>query len=414
MIKKDEQATVQRLLSAVRKSTRGMLREIRHTLRPEPTMLLNFKEFCANECSKRALVSYLVSPLLPPFGLRDRTIFSNLGIAQRIPQILNELGYVVDIIQYDLQGWNISGRYDLFIGHGGINFEEIRRQLSDDTTSIYFSTGIYWKEMNIREAKRLYDLALRRGHLLDPDRTIKRDEEFANRTADGIICLGNHATVNTYRDFPLVIGIKNATYPVTWSGWREKDYDKGRSHFLFFSGSGNIHKGLDLLLEVFGKMDLHLHICQAIDPHFGQVYQHELTNLPNIHGHGHLPMRSSQFFSLASLCNWVISATCAEGQPGSIIECMGYGLIPILPESANINLGEFGIELGDCSVNTIRKTVLEASKMPVPECRQRSRIVMTTVQKDYSPENFNNNFKSGVQKIVTETKERHPSRGHNN
>jgi hypothetical protein len=281
-----------------------------------------------------------------------------------------------------------------------VNTEDILCQLPKDAVRIYFSTGIYWKEMNIREAKRLYDLALRRGYLLPPDRMIRHSEENATRASDGIICLGNTSATNTYHDFPLVIGINNATYPVTWSVWKTKDFEKGRRHFLFFSGGGNVHKGLDLLLEAFVGTDLHLHVCQTIDADFASAYRHELRECPNIHLYGPVTMRSSQFESLAHLCSWVISATCAEGQPGAIIECMGYGLIPILPENANINLEDFGVCLRECTIENIREAALQSAVMSIFECKQKSQLTYATARSKYTPERFNSTLKAAVQQIV--------------
>ncbi len=373
--------------------------------RPQPEaadrrFLAGFKEFCVGAPSHRALVSYLVDPLLPPPEQRDRTMFSNRGIAQQIPQALNELGYVVDIVQWDDLTWQPTDRYDLFVGHGGVNYERIAHKLIPDTVRIYFSTGIYWKESNVREAQRLNDLTVRRGHLLQPDRCIRQSEEYANRAANGIICLGNQEAIKTYRHFPLVLGINNGVYPVTWNGWKDKDYQEGRQHFLFFSGGGNIHKGLDLLLEAFTGTQLHLYVCQNIEPGFGDVYRYELTECPNIHTYGQIPMRSPSFEALAMQCNWVISATCAEGQPGATLECMGYGLIPILPPSANIDLGGFGLLLPDCNVGTIRATVLNAAQTPIDECRRRSLLTRDAICHEYSPERFNRNFKQAVRQIA--------------
>lgn len=127
--------------------------------------------------NKSALISYLPKPLIPQKSKRDRTRFSNLGIAQYIPRALNELGYIVDIISYDDMAFFPKKNYDLFIGHGGINFEKLSKSLPEKTVQIYFSTGVYWKEFNIKEAKRLYDLAKRRGFLLKPDRSINHSEE---------------------------------------------------------------------------------------------------------------------------------------------------------------------------------------------------------------------------------------------
>jgi hypothetical protein len=91
--------------------------------------------------SKRALVSYLTKPfrLLPndPLNL----LFSNIGIARSIVQVLDDLGYIVDIVEWKDTKFIPDRHYDLFIGHGGHNFERITRNLSLRTIKIHFSSG---------------------------------------------------------------------------------------------------------------------------------------------------------------------------------------------------------------------------------------------------------------------------------
>ena len=302
-------------------------------------VIMGYDEFCSGKTQQRALLSYLVMPLLPPSAFRDHIKFSNRGIAQEIPRVLNELGYKVDIINFNNTSWLPKRCYEIFIGHGGINFERLSSHLPEPTRRICFSTGIYWMEFNFRLAKRFYDIALRRGYLLQPKRFVAYSEEYANEKADGIICLGNQEALKSYGKFRKVIAISNAVYPVNRESNRNKDYDAGRKHFLFFSGRGNVLKGLDLVLEAFVQSELHLHICQHMEPDFLKLYCNELTRRSNIHVHGFVRMRSPCFQKLAKQCNWVISASCAEGQPGAILECMGYGLIPILSDSNNIDLG---------------------------------------------------------------------------
>jgi glycosyltransferase involved in cell wall biosynthesis len=392
-------------------SVKALLPEnVKNILRPAsgkpqktpPARLFGFKEFCPTLPAQKALVSYLVTPLLPASKKRDQMVFSNLGIAQYIPRALNELGYEVDVVPWDDMEWLPQQHYDIYVGHGGINFEHISRSLPKETVQIYFSTGIYWREFNIREARRIYNLALRRGYLLTPDRAIKFSEEFANQTAAGIICLGNQNAIESYGQFPLVIGINNAVYNIDFTGLADKDFNCGRQHFLFFSGGGNIHKGLDLLLEAFAGTDLHLHICQTLDPAFAKIYKDELTRNTNIHIYGTIPMRSTAYEALVTQCNWVISATCAEGQPGATLECMGYGLIPVLSSSDNIDLEDFGIFLPLDNIDEIRKVILHAAKMDTDECEKRAILTAAAIREKYSPEKFNINFKNAVQKIVSQ------------
>jgi glycosyltransferase involved in cell wall biosynthesis len=317
------------------------------------------------------------------------------------------MGYVVDIVNYDNLSWLPQRSYDVFIGHAGINFERICNRLAGSTVRIYYSTGIYWREANRREAQRLYDLAERRGFVLPPDRAITHSEEGANRAADGIIHLGNAEASRTFKGFPVVYAVNNCSTQVQWDGTLKKDYRPGLKNFLFFSGSGNVHKGLDLLLEAFAQTDLHLHICQGLEPSFRAVYRFELESCPNIHFHGRIPMRSPKFRELAASCNWVISATCAEGQPGAVIECMSHGLLPVLPDSANIDLDNWGLRLPDCGVISIQNTALQLSKMSDDECRNRAEAMLATVAVQYSSDAFRSAFKQAVTSIVITTGSSH-------
>jgi glycosyltransferase involved in cell wall biosynthesis len=359
-----------------------------------------FDKFCTSKPNKRALLSYLVHPFLPPMQFWEKVLFSNRGMAIQMVRALNELGYVIDIVDFENMSWKPKHNYDLFIGHGGRNFKHLIENNLSSKKKIYFSTGPYWKFLNINEAKRFYEFTLKTGYILPPDRYVRFEEEYANREADGIICLGNKNILKTYPKFNNVININNGHFLTIKKKIEEKDFDSGRKHFLFFSGRGNIHKGLDLLIDVFKNTDLHLHICQWIEPAFESIYRESMYNEKNIHVEGFVKMRSEKFNKLVDKCNWVILPTCAEGQPGSVIECMAYGLIPILPEFANIDLGDYGIQIDHLDTATISNVIANVSKMDVNECLNRAIKTRDITAEKYSVENFKDNFKEAIQRII--------------
>jgi glycosyltransferase involved in cell wall biosynthesis len=362
-------------------------------------VILDYDEFVQSGSGKRALVSYLVHPLSVPPAFREQKQFSNKGIAQAICRSLNELGYTVDIVDFQNDTWLPSRQYQLFIGHGGINFQRIAEKLSKDTVSIYFATGVYWREFNLKEANRFYHLTLRRGVILPADRYTSPGEEIANRLSDGIICLGNENAAASYAGFPRVRNINNAAYPLQTTPAAGKSEQAGK-HFLFFSGRGNVHKGLDLLLECFAGTDLHLHVCQHLEEDFSRVYADELNNHPNIHNEGFVTMRSAEFERLASICSWVILPSCAEGQPGSVLECMSYGLVPILSKECNIDLEDWGLTIPQLDPESLSSVIEAASGLSAEDCRLRSAKAREAVQKHYTPDSFRANFKKSVQDIV--------------
>jgi hypothetical protein len=374
--------------------------------RENKRIINNYHEFLSHRDNnsrdvspKSALLSYLVTPILPKPEKRDASTFSNAGIAQYIPRALNELGYSVDIVNYDNKRFAPEKKYDLFIGHAGINFESIAQKLDPDCVKIYFSTGTYWKSWNQMEKDRLDDLKRRKGIQLPVDRIIENDEEYANSVSDGIICLGNEVAKKTYQKFPLVINLNNAVFPDSYSPIG-KNFNASRNNFLFFNGGGNVHKGLDLLLDAFSHLDQHLYVRQEIEPAFFNIYKKELTEYSNIHVIKYLKKPSREFFSLMDNCNFIISPTCAEGQPGSVIECMAHGLIPILSKEANIDTKDFGITLQENSVDELISTIKAVSQKSPEWCRIQSDLTIREIQNNYLPKHFLNNMKKAIQTIV--------------
>lgn len=344
----------------------------------------------------RALLSYLVVPLVFPFRRVGLSQFSNRGMARELPRALNELGLRVDIVDFRNQTWVPTRPYDLFIGHGGFNFARLRQAAGPSVPSICFATGIYWRDFNSNVTHRSHELAVRRGYFLAPERFCDSSEEEACQAADLIVCLGNATAAQTYARFGTVQALDNATYPVDWEVLRGKDHAESRRHFLFFSGPGNLHKGLDRLLESFAASGLHLYVCQDIEPRFAQLYRHELSQTNTIQSCGVIPARSRQFMELVRKCAWVILPTCAEGQPGSVIECMAHGLIPILPAAANIDLDGFGLLLPDCEPETISRVTEQAANMGVCEVQARSEGSQRAAATRYSVERFREAFKAAV------------------
>lgn len=360
----------------------------------------NYTEYCDTRPWRRALLSYLVIPLIPPPFLRDNVRFSNRGIAQQIPRALNELGYSVDILNYDNTQWRPKRPYDLFIGHGNVNFHNLLGYFSPKPVCIYFSTGMYWDVHNRNERERFAELETRTGHRLPLDRWITESEESAIMNSHGIITLGNGHSLQYPNTAPSVVPIPNAAYPSTWTGWQHRDLESAKRHFLFYSGRGTIHKGLDILVEAFRGTPLHLHVCQEIDDGFLRLYRTLLIESKNIHLHGWIPMRSPEFYRIAKLSNWVISASCSEGSQGSVIECMAHGMAPVLTDTCTIDIEDCGLRIGTANPDTIRMVISDASQLPANECYRRAEATVRLVRQRHTPETFRDAFKAATLRII--------------
>ncbi len=252
------------------------------------------------------------------------------------------MGYLVDAIDYRDQKFHPSKKYHLFIGHGGVNYSGIASHLDINVPKIYFATGSYWKYHNSQEEARFFDLEKRRGCTLKRDRLILYKEEEALLLADGIIAIGNQHTRDTYSKFTKVHMIDGTSLSDDQFDWDSRDFENCSSNFLFFASGGNVHKGLDLVLEAFNGLEQNLWVAAPLEKEFSKTYSKELRMQQNIHYIGWLQPRSHPFYQLMKTCGFCILPSCSEGQSQSVIEAMNFGVIPIVSIMAGVDVDDFG------------------------------------------------------------------------
>lgn len=374
---------------------------VRRYLWPRREVLRDMVTVGATKTAKRALLSYIVFPFFIPED--DPRYFNHINIwhARAIVHVLNKMGYAVDVIDYHDQGELPRQDYHLFIGHGGINFERICRDLPQTTPKIYFTTGSYWRFHNQQEEQRFAALEQRRGLRLPYDRYISRSEENALRLATGIIGIGNSATRQTYTDFDRVTMLDGTALFDDYLDWCPKDFTDSRQHFLFFSGPGNVHKGLDLLLEAFSDLPQHLWISTRLDARFTRMYTRELNRLENIHLLGWVRPRSLPFYQMMHRCAFIILPSCSEGQSQSAVEGINQGLIPLVSRQAGLDVGGFGAFIEPVMVDSIRSVVHTAAAYSPERCCEFSSKGRKAAQTIFSEQAFMRNFQKALEDLLS-------------
>jgi glycosyltransferase involved in cell wall biosynthesis len=319
--------------------------------------IIGYKQYLDKSASKKALVSYLVQPVIEALSGIDTALFSNSGAGRTIPKVLNEMGYEVDVINWDDTS-PVEGEYDLVIYHGGKNFNQIKKLKTSKNKLVYYSTGSYWQFHNKEEKKRLEYFVKRHGQRLGLDREIKYSEEEANIKADAIIVLGNANTAKTYSKFKNVYNIEGASMPIAKPRLISKPLGD-KLGFLFLSGPGNLHKGLDIVLDAWQKLptNYELHIITYLEDDFTKFYHKELYATSNIHTYGYVPQRSKEFYKIINQCQYSILLSCSEGSPGSVIESMCQGLIPIISKASHISVPEEGIVVDPVDVDNFVRII---------------------------------------------------------
>jgi glycosyltransferase involved in cell wall biosynthesis len=210
------------------------------------------------------------------------------------------------------------------------------------------------------------------------------------RKFDAVVCIGNRVTASTFDGHHSRVYACNG-HASPEIRYVDKDFDEARNHFLYLASWGQVHRGLDLLLEAFVSMPrVHLHVCGPFrkEKDFVRCYRRELFQTPNVHPVGWVSVSGPDFSDLCGKSAFVILPSCAEGQSGSVIACMHAGLIPIVSEGCGLDTDDFGIPIERCDVETVRRTVADAAARPAEWCRRQSLKALHAAREDYSQEAF--------------------------
>lgn len=352
------------------------------------------------------LISYMKdSALLKDDDVRLK-YHTNRWENREIARIFYELGYNVDCIDFNCSFYPRK-KYDIMFALCG-RFDEFKNCLNPAALKILYLTGSYGPYNNEREKERLEYLQQRKGIKLGLEREIEADEDGRISAVDVCLLVGNEHTLKTYpKRFQNKINLINLTGSLLSKVKTPSEYYPKEKEFLWMGGAGPVHKGLDLLLDIFAKHpEWTLNVMSKINPksQFFKLYKKELTQLPNIHFHG-LVMPSSELFEkVVSRCFAYISPSCAEGTSTATITAMSVGLYPIISYDNGFTLPKgCGTYLDKCSLEEIETAIDELWHKDKSEvCEQISKVHQMTL-KNFSRENFHQN----MSKLLSEEIQRH-------
>ncbi|WP_255196509.1 hypothetical protein [Halorarius litoreus] len=354
----------------------------------------------------RVLLSYILDPFFIPESSSLYFRHQNKWEAWAITQAFNELGYDVDLFQYDAVDRRPESyeNYDILFGMGP-NYERFSSRVDQNTHNIFYGTGRHWKFQNSSEIRRLDRLQKRRSIRLSPKRQIS--EISHERFTDAILAIGDEGTVQTYKNNTnvqyiesIMNSIPHIKAPISSRGSRVES----KSNFLWFGGSGLVHKGLDLVLDAFSPMDeCDLYVCGPIDSEneFKNAYHEELFNTDNIHTIGKVNVESKKFREICGKCSFLIFPSASEsGYPGSVAVSMRFGVIPVVPPQVANDLGDWGIRLQGTQIDTIRQTCISCSNLPDSEVQNMSDNAIVRSKNIHSQIQFAENFKNTMSKLL--------------
>ena len=321
----------------------------------------------------------------------------NESQAREFARALAEIGYEVDVADFDEHRRVLDREYDLVIDLHPDEHPIYEGRLRPGAKRICYITGSNPTFSNEAERARLADLVARRGVSLRPRRQVRPFPRSVLQPFDAMFLFGNKTTLATYAEFrlpPVRYMVNNGYDDVIPTDPSCRD----PRCFLFMASVGQVHKGLDLLLEIFAREpDLSLVVCSmfARERDFVRAYRRELFETPTIRPVGFVDVRSPAFRDLQAGCGAMILPSCSEGQSGSVTVAMSFGLPCIVSAPCGFEEPEIWT-LPDCSIGTIRSTVREWASRPHAWVRERSERTLALLRRGYTRADYARSIRDGL------------------
>ena len=261
--------------------------------------------------NKNCLLVYITHPFNKEVDFFHQAIWQ----ARILANSISKKGYNIDIIDYDNRIIDLKNSYDLVINMVPGQNNVFHKKKRPNCKEIAYFTGSNPSFQNNAELQRLEALESRKSVRLKARRVAPLlTKEVEGYTAAFMI--GNEYNWKTFNEFkmPPVYFIKNTGNQFTYTF---DDTKKDRNCFLYFGSSGQVHKGLDLLLEIFSRKGFpcELYVCGTFksENDFEELYKKELYETENIHPIGFVNVDSDLFVEITSKCVYSIMPSCSEG-----------------------------------------------------------------------------------------------------
>lgn len=317
---------------------------------------INFDPKCDSQ--KKVLISYITYPLENDISkLASHTAFNE---CLEIVKIFIDSGYTIDLIHcLDEKHMSIieKEKYDIIFGFGKpFYYASIKNPKAMKIIYLTESHPDFSLEAELKRNEYFYQRHKKRVPLTRTGLYFKN--EYI-KIADYAILVGNDVTSKSYI-FP-----KEKLYTITPTGLLNKNYNfilrdvsKTRKNYVWFGSYGAVHKGLDILIDVFNQLpEYKLFIC-GLQPKEKRLFD---INKKNIHNLGFIYVNTPEFIQLINTCSYVILPSCSEGMATSVLTCMNHGLLPIVTRECGIDLQEWGIYLEDYRVDYIKEMIKKSS-----------------------------------------------------
>jgi len=354
----------------------------------------------------KVLLSYIVEPFVNGLNYSHTNYLECYTVAE----IFHNLGFSIDVVDFALNKRIDYNKYKVIFGMGSVLEKSFYYSEVGKPIKIFYSTGCNLIYSNVNTILRVRDFYNKHKRLLiSSSRFISQSQYLQSLLSDGVIVLGNQFVLNTFTDYDpngkdRYYRLNPFFYDVYDIDLDKKDFSKAKKNFLWFGSGGLIHKGLDILLDIFCQLsDINLHICGNLQKERGffDYYRLFLTKYTNIIYHGFIKIDSDDFKELMNTCGYVVYPSVSEGGSPSVLNTMANGgLVPIITKASGLNMDSFGWVIERPDVDLFKDIINKAVLLSDKELKEKSIKVKSHVRNTYNYEVYKQNLTFIIQEIL--------------
>lgn len=362
--------------------------------RRSENIVLGINQDCLRE-QKKILISYLDYDRTA-YSLRHANAHTNLQEMMQMVRVLIDMDFCIDVCACNNADAALempSDYYDYIIGFG--DMFRLAKQRNPKAYTIMYMTENPYSVSRAGEQQRIDYFHERTGKRISFARTGKFYLENDELLADAIICLGEKKyfrNESIYRVYPSAF--KNSKYAENISTKRKC------TNFLVFGVKGFVHKGNDLLIEVFrNHPEWTLYMC-------GREIKEECKRLEivlpeNVIDCGFVDVESDIFLKLAEVCPFVLLPSCSEGMSTSLLTCMRHGMIPVTMRGTGMDeLAEYCEYFEDYHIPAIASKLEELSAMDAEKISKYSNRIYQYANESFTLRSYTERLRKCFKELL--------------
>ncbi|MDD6058048.1 MAG: hypothetical protein PUB98_07305 [Clostridiales bacterium] len=378
----------------MKKQIKAILKKLHLEITGQERMVVDINLDCTRP-QKRILLCYL------DYQRTARELRQNFGHTNRqemmqMIKVCIEMGWCIDVCGCNDESARESipaDYYDYILGFGQ-NFRYALKKNPKAKTVIYMTENPYFISYE-RESERVAYFKERTGRSFGLERTGIYYQKEDEKAADAVLCLGEKSYFPEEKQVVRIwpSALKNPTFSLDFR-------HKKKTSFLVYGTDGFVHKGNDILIEVFARHpEWELFLCGARGEEKAKEAGYLLP--PNVHAEGFVDTLSEQFKRLAGQCYYLLLPSCSEAPSTSVLTGMRHGMLPIVSRGIGLDdLWEYCSYFEDFHVEAVEQTLLEAIEEEEAVLWQKSEKAMRYADEAFTLEQYTQSLRKALEALL--------------